>query len=30
MTLSRRDFGLLLGGVIVGVLHLIPGKKGAH
>ena len=23
-------FGLLLGGVIVGVLHLIPGKKGAH
>ncbi|HKX90307.1 MAG TPA: DUF808 domain-containing protein [Sphingopyxis sp.] len=23
-------FGLLLGGVIVGVLHLMPGKKAAH
>ncbi len=23
-------FGLLLGGVIVGVLHLLPGKKTAH
>ena len=23
-------FGLLLGGVIVGVLHLIPGKKASH
>ncbi|HJS11808.1 DUF808 domain-containing protein [Sphingopyxis sp.] len=23
-------FGLLLGGVIVGVLHLLPGKKAAH
>lgn len=23
-------FGLLLGGVIVGVLHLLPGKKPAH
>jgi predicted DNA repair protein MutK len=23
-------FGLLLGGVIVGVLHFIPGKKAAH
>ena len=23
-------FGLLLGGIIVGVLHLLPGKKAAH
>ncbi|KTE14298.1 DUF808 domain-containing protein [Sphingopyxis sp. H115] len=23
-------FGLLLGGVIVGVLHMLPGKKAAH
>ncbi|MBE1526102.1 hypothetical protein GGC65_000558 [Sphingopyxis sp. OAS728] len=23
-------FGLILGGVIVGVLHLLPGKKAAH
>ena len=23
-------FGLLLGGVIVGVLHVLPGKKAAH
>ena len=23
-------FGLLLGGVIVGVLHMVPGKKTAH
>ena len=23
-------FGLLLGGVIVGALHLLPGKKAAH